>query len=73
MKERDYYPAVQRFAESKLGCFTTEVDTGTKLGRVDGVGLKDVGGRLDGEGEVVAIEVKRGRSPFLASIGQAAA
>ena len=73
VKERDLYPAVERFAKSTLGCFTTQVDTGTKLGRVDVVGLKDVGGRLDGEGEVVAIEVKRGRSPFLASIGQAAA
>lgn len=73
VKERDYYPAVQRFAEKHLGCFVTAVDTGTRLGRVDIVGLKDTGGRLNGEGELVAIEVKRGRSPFLASIGQAAA
>lgn len=73
MKERDYYPAVERFAREYLGCFVTAADTGTKLGRVDVVGLRDTGGRLSGEGEVVAIEVKRGRSPFLASIGQAAA
>lgn len=72
MKEREYYPAIERFARSRLGCFTTAIDTGLRIGRVDVVGLKDTGGRLDGSGEVIAIEVKRGRSPFLTSIGQAA-
>lgn len=73
MRERELYPRLRRFAESQLGCFTTAIDKGLDLGRIDIIGLRDTGGRLTGEGEVVAIEAKRGTAPFLTSIGQAAA
>lgn len=73
MLERDLYESVERYAKGKLRCFTTAVNPGLRAGRIDVVGLRDVGGSLEGSGEVVAIEVKRGQQSFLTAVGQAAA
>lgn len=72
MLEKDLYPAVERFARKTLGCAATGVNTGLQAGRIDVVGLRHIGAALDGSGEAVGIEVKRGRQPFLAAAGQAA-
>ena len=72
MLEQELYSSVESFAQSRLSCFSTAVDTGLRAGRIDVVGLRDTGGNLEGSGEVIAIEVKRGQQPFLTAIGQAA-
>ena len=72
MLEKELYPAVERFARKTLGCGTTRIDTGLKAGRIDVVGLRHIGAALDGSGEAIGIEVKRGRQPFLSAAGQAA-
>ncbi len=71
MAEKDFYPRVAQWASKSLGCFHTAIDAGLRRGRIDVVGLRDVGGNLSGRSEVVSIEVKHGRQPFVTSIGQA--
>ncbi|MFN3256204.1 MAG: hypothetical protein ACE37B_10940 [Ilumatobacter sp.] len=71
MRESDYYPRVARWAKDQLGCFHTAIDSGLKRGRIDVVGLRDVGGNLSGRSEVVSIEVKHGKQPFATAVGQA--
>jgi hypothetical protein len=56
----------------RLSCFHTALDTGTRYGRIDVVGLRDTGGDVSGRHEVIAVEVKLGNQPFLAAAGQAA-
>ena len=73
MLEKDLYASVERYAQGRLRCFTTAVNTGLRAGRIDVVGLRDAGGSLEGSGEVIAIEVKRGQQSFLTAVGQAAA
>lgn len=71
MREVDYYPKVAQWAARELSCFHTATNTGLRLGRIDVVGLRDVGGNLSGRSEVISIEVKHDRQPFATSIGQA--
>jgi hypothetical protein len=71
--EKELYDSVERFARKTLGCFAAAQNTGLRAGRIDVVGLRDIGGNLEGAGEVLAIEVKRGMQPFLVAVGQAAA
>jgi hypothetical protein len=70
-KERDIYGAVQRWAERHFGCFATGVNTGTKYGRADVVGLRQVPGDLSAETDLICVEVKRGTQPLLNAMGQA--
>lgn len=53
------------------GCFASKTDTGTRLGRIDVAGIRDIGGDLSGQTEVIAIEVKPGGTVFTTSAGQA--
>jgi len=69
--ESDYYPLVRRFLEKRFSCFVTGQDRGTKFGRVDVVGARDIGKSLTGAFEVIAVEVKAGNQPFNTAIGQA--
>jgi hypothetical protein len=71
MLEKEYYKQVATFAEKKLGCFDSAVNKGLRHGRVDVVGLRNSGGFLRGDTELIGIEVKRGNQPFLAGAGQA--
>ncbi len=46
--------------EKHFLCFKTGLNTGLKYGRIDVVGVRDIGDDLSGEVEIIAIEVKRG-------------
>jgi hypothetical protein len=70
-REARFYKTVERFLRVRFGCFDTAQDTGTRYGRVDVVGIRDVGGRLGGEVEVVAVEVKGGNQASNTATGQA--
>lgn len=69
-KERELYPIVDRWMTKHFQCFTTVVDKGLKYGRIDVLGVRDVGGDLSGEIETIAIEVKKGITPFAKASGQ---
>lgn len=69
--EARLYPAVARFLKRRFSAFVTAPNAGTEFGRVDVAGIRDLGGDLGGETEVLAVEVKRRPSNFLAAIGQA--
>lgn len=71
MRERDLYEPARGWATKHWDWFASGVDRGLKHGRIDVVGMRDVGGRLSGGAEVTAIEVKRGTQPFMSSVGQA--
>ncbi len=68
--EKELYPAVEKFVRKEFGCFATAINVGLRLGRIDVVGLRDIGGDLAGRDEMVAIEVKRGTQPFATCAGQ---
>jgi len=69
--EREHYPSVERFLEKRFSCFATGQDRGTKFGRVDVVGVRDIGKSLAGAVKVIAVEVKAGNQPFNTAVGQA--
>ena len=71
VRESDLYPRVEKWMRSTLSCFATGINTGTRHGRIDVAGLRDVGGDLSGKCELIAIEVKAGRQPFATAAGQA--
>lgn len=70
--EAELYPIIQRWA-TKSGCWETRIDVGLKLGRIDVVGIRELGGDLTSRSEVVSIEVKSSSNSrrFAASAGQA--
>ncbi len=51
-------------------CFKIAVNKGLRHGRIDIIGVRDIGGDLSGEVETIAIEVKRGSFPFANGCGQ---
>jgi len=51
-------------------CFQTTVNKGIRYGRADIIGIRDIGGDLSGDIETIAVEVKKGDSPFLTASGQ---
>ena len=69
--ENQLYPAVETWLKNRMGCYATGINTGIRYARIDAVGIRDVGGDLSGLSEVVAIEVKRGVTPFSNAVGQA--
>jgi len=71
MSEADHYPRVERWVKQQFGCWQTAINTGPKVGRIDVVGVRDVGGDLSGRSEVIAVEVKAGTQVFATSAGQA--
>ena len=70
IRESDLYPIVERWARRRLHCFKTFKDKGLRYGRIDVLGIRDVGGDLSGEIETIAIEVKKGSTPFAKASGQ---
>ncbi len=68
--EKTYYPLVQRWLKRHFSCFKAAVNKGLRFGRIDVIGLRDVGGDLSGDIETVAVEVKRGSTPFANACGQ---
>jgi len=70
IQESTLYPLVEKWMQRRFRCFATGVNRGTKLGRIDVIGLRDIGGNLSGKNEVIAIEVKAGNQPFSTAAGQ---
>ena len=70
LKESELYPIVERWMRRHFQCFKTIIDKGLKYGRIDVLGVRDVGGDLSGEIETIAIEVKKGVTPFAKASGQ---
>ena len=68
--EVEYYSRVDKWAKKHFGFFKTAINRGLRYGRIDVLGVRDVGGDLSGEIESIAIEVKRGRTPFAVACGQ---
>ena len=71
MKESKLYPKVEKFVKNKFHCFATGVNKGTKNGRIDIIGIRDIGGDLTGKTELISVEVKAANQPFATTAGQA--
>jgi hypothetical protein len=71
MKESKLYPKVKKFVKNKFHCFATGVNKGTKNGRIDIIGIRDIGGDLTGKTELISVEVKAANQPFATTAGQA--
>lgn len=69
--ESEHYSLVEKFLRKRFGCFVTTQDRGTTFGRMDVVGIHDIGGDLAGAVEIIAVEVKAGNQPFNTAVGQA--
>lgn len=68
--EKEYYPLVARWLKRHFLCFKVAINKGLRYGRIDVVGIRDIGGDLCGEVETIAVEVKRGSTPFANACGQ---
>lgn len=68
--EKEYYPLVARWLKRHFLCFKVAINKGLRYSRIDVVGVRDVGGDLSGEVETIAVEVKRGGTPFANASGQ---
>jgi hypothetical protein len=69
-RESRFYTSVERWMKRHFLCFKTAVNKGLKYGRVDVIGVKDIGGDLSGDVETIAVEVKKGTCAFPAASGQ---
>jgi hypothetical protein len=68
--EKEYYPIVGRWLKRHFLCFKVAANKGLRYGRIDVVGIRDIGGDHSGEVETIAVEVKRGATPFANACGQ---
>jgi hypothetical protein len=68
--EKTLYPHVRRWMRRHFLCFRLADNKGLRYGRIDVIGIRDVGGDFSGEVETVAVEVKRGSTPFSNACGQ---
>jgi len=71
ISEARLYPIVEKWMKKHFQCFQTSKNTGLRHGRIDVLGVRDVGGDLSGDVETISIEVKRGTEPFATASGQA--
>lgn len=69
--EQKLYPKVEKWMKKQFLCFQTATNTGLRHSRIDVVGVRDVGGDLSGDVEIISIEVKNNSEPFATSCGQA--
>jgi hypothetical protein len=70
-KEKPLYDQVARFTEDSFNCNAVKQQVGTRHGRIDVVGLREVHTDYLSSPEVIGIEVKEEASTFLSSLGQA--
>lgn len=68
--EKTLYPLVARWVRRHFLCFRIAVNKGLRYSRIDVLGIRDVGGDLSGDVETIAVEVKRGSTPFTNAAGQ---
>jgi hypothetical protein len=72
LAEKDYYPAVEHFVQTKFNCIQTAVNKGfLYLGLADVIGIIDVSSEVHSQIEVVVVEVKTTIASFGKSLGQA--
>jgi len=71
VREADLYPVVEKWMRARWKCFAAGKNVGTRLGRIDVAGIRDIGGDLSGQTEVISIEVKAGTQVFTTAAGQA--
>lgn len=73
MKESLFYPCVEEFLKSDaFRCFKTTQRKGTSfVGMADVIGVRDIGGDVRGDLEVIAVEVKTTPNNFGKILGQA--
>lgn len=64
MREESLYDGVEEFLQGTKNCFVTGQKKKSGVGEVDVVGVRDVGGDLSGEVEVLIVEVKKSSSNF---------
>ena len=69
--ENTLYPLVGRWVRKHFLCFRMAINKGLRYSRIDVLGIRDVGGDFSGEVETIAVEVKRGSTPFTNASGQA--
>jgi hypothetical protein len=68
--EHTLYPVVEKWLKRHLRCFHVSIAKGLKYSRIDALGIRDIGGNLSGDVESIAVEVKRGLTPFTNAAGQ---
>ncbi len=68
--EKTLYPIVARYMRRHFLTFRHALNKGLRYGRIDVLGIRDVGGDFSGQVETIAIEVKRGSTPFANAAGQ---
>lgn len=74
MEEKNYYSIVKDFLLKEFKCFYVETEVGVEnVGRIDVVGLRDIGGRYSGEIEIISVEVKKSTKSPGKKMGQALA
>jgi hypothetical protein len=71
--ESKLYKTVEQFAKEEFGCQVVKQQIGTRLGKVDVVGFRQIHGDLGTISELIAIEIKEENASFLKAIGQARA
>ena len=71
--EKELYPKVEEFLVDTFGCLSTKINTGTKFGHIDILGLRERRSNFSSQTELVAVEVKKGGTRFLNFIGQTVA
>ena len=70
-REAALYKVVAAFTTEQFQCQTVKQQVGTRLGRVDIIGLREVQGDLATGYEIISVEVKEEKAPFLPALGQA--
>src|SRR5437870_13771626 len=68
--EKTLYTLVARWMRRHFLCFRPAINKGLRYRRIDVLGIRDMGGDLSGEVETIAVEVKRGSTPFSNACGQ---
>jgi len=71
--ESELYPKIKKYVETHFDCRHVAMQVGTRLGKIDVVGLKDIHGDLETRTEIIAVEVKEEGARFLNALGQALA
>ncbi|RMG31309.1 MAG: hypothetical protein D6732_14930 [Methanobacteriota archaeon] len=69
--EKELYPLIEKYLTENVGCVATKINTGTKFGHIDVLGLRERRSDYASQTELVAVEVKRGGTRFLNFVGQA--
>jgi hypothetical protein len=68
--EKTLYPLVAHWLRRHFRCFLCVTNKGLRYSRIDVLGIRDVGGDFSGDVETIAVEVKRGSTPFTNAAGQ---